>query len=241
MSAGRLFWVQRDGAVVEVPLTKAKITIGRTSSSDLRIASPAISSRHAQIMVSASSTVLEDLGSTNGTRVNGRRIESLPLKHGDQIEVGNERLVFFADATQTPAQLGREVQAIAKRNPGGSEFPELPTGRKDWGSVTQPFDGIVTHRTPSSRPRLKASIVVMGGNLNGKRFPLTKSVTTLGQDGMQVFQVTLVDGEYWAQRGPSSTAPYVNGVAVDDKGCKLTHKDVIELGGAAVRFEIDAE
>ncbi len=260
MSAGRLFWVQRDGGVVEIPITKDRIVIGRGNAADVKIPIAAISTQHAAIVRNSNGISIEDLKSTNGTRVNGRRVENLALKHGDQIEVGTERLVFFTDATLPPSEFNRLTKAKNPRSAPERELSEGdPTLRQapranetvaapGLGVLDAPYEPTKVEPTAQSRrPEAIAAIVgkgfvtILSGRMEGKRFPLVKEVTTLGQEGFQVYQIVYRDGAYWAMRGQNSTPPFVNGRAIDaPRGLRLAHNDKIELGGAAVRFEIDA-
>lgn len=93
----KLFWLQPDSSIIEFPLKAEQNVIGRTSRCDVRIKHPGISAEHAVIRVLPGSATVEDLGSTNGTRVNGKKIELHTLRHGDQIGVGRERLMYFAE------------------------------------------------------------------------------------------------------------------------------------------------
>ena len=61
------------------------LSIGRNSGSDLCLTSDMVSGDHARLTVSSGRTEITDLGSTNGTWVNGRRIEQQIVKHGDRI------------------------------------------------------------------------------------------------------------------------------------------------------------
>ena len=71
------------------------VTLGRSRSSDVMIDDPNVSRAHAEIRAHGSSWVLTDLGSTNGTRLNGRRVtQPEVLGAGDQIEVGATTLTF---------------------------------------------------------------------------------------------------------------------------------------------------
>ncbi|TAG47593.1 MAG: FHA domain-containing protein [Betaproteobacteria bacterium] len=92
----KLFWLQPDNTIVEFALKAEQNIIGRGGRSDIRIKHPGISAEHAMILSRDGIATVEDLKSTNGTRVNGRRIEKHTLRHGDQIEVGRERLMYFA-------------------------------------------------------------------------------------------------------------------------------------------------
>ncbi len=93
----KLFWLQPDSSIIEFPLKAEQNLIGRTGRCDVRIKHPGISAEHALIRVLPGSATVEDLGSTNGTRVNGKKIELHTLRHGDQIGVGRERLMYFAE------------------------------------------------------------------------------------------------------------------------------------------------
>lgn len=94
----KLFWLQPDNSIVEFPLKAEQSLIGRSSRCDVRIKHPGISAEHAVVRQIAGVATLEDMGSTNGTRVNGKRIEQVhALRHGDQIGVGRERLMYFAE------------------------------------------------------------------------------------------------------------------------------------------------
>lgn len=93
----KLFWLQPDSSIIEFPLKAEQNLIGRTSRCDVRIKHPGISAEHAVVRVLPGSATVQDLGSTNGTRVNGKRIELHTLRHGDQIGVGRERLMYFAE------------------------------------------------------------------------------------------------------------------------------------------------
>jgi Protein of unknown function (DUF3662)/FHA domain len=69
--------------------------IGRSRECDVVLADPNISRRHAELRPSGGAWVIEDLGSTNGVRVNGRRIDHpAALNAGDRIELGTASLTF---------------------------------------------------------------------------------------------------------------------------------------------------
>jgi Protein of unknown function (DUF3662)/FHA domain len=98
--------VRRGGsvsAVLEVngvrqPLSPPGLVIGRGTEADLRINDPGVSRRHAEIRVTAGkdalSVVVVDLGSTNGTLVNGHRVEHAALTDGATVRVGSTTLTL---------------------------------------------------------------------------------------------------------------------------------------------------
>jgi hypothetical protein len=88
---------QSGGPRVEVtgtvrPLTGTMV-IGRGAEADLQLADTGVSRRHAELRVVGSEVEVRDLGSTNGTWVNGRRVDSAPLRDGDRVTVGTTELV----------------------------------------------------------------------------------------------------------------------------------------------------
>ena len=94
----KLFWLQPDNTIVEFPLKAEQSLIGRSSRCDVCIKHPGISAEHAVIRQVSGAATVEDLGSTNGTRVNGKKLTQMhTLRHGDQIGVGRERLMYFAE------------------------------------------------------------------------------------------------------------------------------------------------
>jgi hypothetical protein len=78
-----------------VPLTAARVVIGRSRESDFRIDDTNASRRHCELVrEGAAGWRLNDLGSTNGTELNGRRVDSAQLDDGDMITVGATTIVF---------------------------------------------------------------------------------------------------------------------------------------------------
>ena len=76
------------------PITSRSFVIGRSRECDLRVTDGNASRRHAEIAQEGSVYVLVDLGSTNGTELNGRRVTRQELADGDRITIGATDLVF---------------------------------------------------------------------------------------------------------------------------------------------------
>jgi hypothetical protein len=92
--------------VVTVFLTRPVTVLGRDQSCDAFLHSPYVSRRHAQVVLAGDEHVLSDLDSTNGTSVNGNRVEGqITLVHGDEIGLSNVRIWYMLDVAadeQTP-------------------------------------------------------------------------------------------------------------------------------------------
>lgn len=83
----------------EIPLVHGDTVIGRDPEAHVCIDEPSVSRRHAAILTSAEGAVLRDLGSRNGTFVNGRRIDApTPLVNGAVVSIGPVALLFAARA-----------------------------------------------------------------------------------------------------------------------------------------------
>jgi hypothetical protein len=76
------------------PLSKDQITIGRLDSSDVALADPGASRKHAEVHREGDEWVVVDMGSTNGLIVNGKRVQRHRLNRGDRITVGDTVLEF---------------------------------------------------------------------------------------------------------------------------------------------------
>src|SRR4051812_39280889 len=88
-----------DGLVLkEIPLAKERTTIGRKPHNDIQIDNLAVSGEHAVIVTILNDSFLEDLGSTNGTVVNGGPIKKHFLQNNDVIELGKYKLKFVGEA-----------------------------------------------------------------------------------------------------------------------------------------------
>jgi len=97
-----------DGLVLkEIPLTKERTTIGRKPHNDIQIDNLAVSGEHAVIVTILNDSFLEDLGSTNGTVVNGNPIKKHFLQNNDVVELGKYKLKFVGEAT--PAASGEKA------------------------------------------------------------------------------------------------------------------------------------
>ncbi len=80
----------------ELPMGEGTLTIGRLASCDVVFSDPGVSRKHAEIRCWDDKVVLVDLGSTNGSRVNGVTVKERPLADGDVISIGNSTVRYKA-------------------------------------------------------------------------------------------------------------------------------------------------
>ncbi len=91
-----------DGVVLkEFTLAKERTTIGRKAVNDVQIEDTFLSGEHAVIVQLGNDCILEDLGSTNGTVVDGKPVKRHLLKSNEVIEFGDYKLNFVDDADYT--------------------------------------------------------------------------------------------------------------------------------------------
>jgi len=91
--------IRSDGEREVVHVLGRKTSVGRTPDNDLQIDAKYISRHHAVILAGPAHTIIEDLNSTNGVLVNGRRISRQILKDGDQVTIGRAEYRFAARRT----------------------------------------------------------------------------------------------------------------------------------------------
>src|SRR4249920_580388 len=107
-----------DGMVIrEYPLTKERTTLGRKPHNDIVIDNLAISGEHAMIMTILNDSFLEDLGSTNGTLVNGQPVKKHFLQSSDTVEIGKYKLKYMNEAPASLSQAEFEKTMVLRAPP----------------------------------------------------------------------------------------------------------------------------
>jgi len=115
-----------DGLVLkEIALTKERTTIGRKPHNDIQIDNLAVSGEHAVIVTILNDSFLEDLGSTNGTLVNGQPIKKHFLQNNDVVELGKYKLKYVSDQT-AKAAAPQDFEKTMVLRPGAMPKAEAP-------------------------------------------------------------------------------------------------------------------
>ncbi len=244
----------------EIPLTKERTTIGRKPHNDIQIDNLAISGEHAVVITILNDSFLEDLGSTNGTFVNGQSVKKHFLQNGDTIELGKYRLKFVSEVPQQTSNADFEKTMILR--PGAAHKPatepatEPAAAAPTAAPAAPPTPGAVPAAPPAAhmstspgmapqpsaaRPAaapalpLGAIQLLSGGNA-GKEMELTKTLTTLGKPGVQVAVIARRPHGYFITHVEGASFPVVNGKALDAQAHQLADHDVIELAGVKMEF-----
>lgn len=131
----------------EFPLEKAEIFVGRELSNDIVINDGEVSRRHARIFSQAGQYAIEDLGSTNGTFINGERLMGpMILRPGMVVALGEQVSLVFemvqppADATIAAPMMRPPVQPAVQAPPIYAPAPQSPvqTPPPGYGAAPQP-------------------------------------------------------------------------------------------------------
>jgi hypothetical protein len=214
-----------DGVVLkEINLSKERTTIGRRSYNDVVIDNLAVSGEHAVIFGTGSEVYLEDLGSTNGTTVNGQPIKRHLLQSGDTIEIGKYKLRYLLDGTAGEVS---EVDIDTSQ----------PLRREFYG----PGPATIQIRQPGTNPAegsqpVAAMIKILSGANAGRELALVKALTTIGRPGHQVAVITRRPTGYFIAHVEGEVFPSVNGASLGSAAHPLKDRDVIELAGVKMEF-----
>lgn len=208
-----------DGALLgEYPLEEKYMTLGRRASNDIQIDNLAVSGDHARFITVGDETLLEDLESTNGSHVNGKKLQKKQaLRNGDVVGIGKYKLTYVSESEGNGKQIDFE-NTIMIQHPGEEDEPEQA---EEPGAV---------EATQSAR------IQVLNGPAAGKEMGLTKTLTTLGKAGVQVAVITKRPHGYFITHVEGENAPDVNGSRIGMQAHQLQDHDVIELAGVKMEF-----
>jgi pSer/pThr/pTyr-binding forkhead associated (FHA) protein len=249
-----------DGLVLkEIALTKERTTIGRKPHNDIQIDNLAVSGEHAVIVTILQDSFLEDLGSTNGTVVNGQPIKKHFLQNNDIIELGKYKLKYVneavagqakaADFEKTmvlrPGSMKAPTAAPAASAPAGAAAPVAAAPVAAAAGARNLSDTVagqsvtaapVAPPKPAAAPQKNAALQLLSGANAGKELDLTKPLTTLGKPGVQVAVITRRPQGFFITHVEGASFPVVNGKTLDAQAHSLNDHDVIELAGVKMEF-----
>ncbi len=254
-----------DGLVLkEIPLTKERTTIGRKPHNDIQIDNLAVSGEHAVIVTILNDSFLEDLGSTNGTVVNGNPIKKHFLQNNDVVELGKYKLKFVgepaaavgaekADFEKTMVLRPAAMKAAAEqaRAMTASSAPQQAAGAARASASQQAVAsataaGIADKEprpapAPAARPAQPlGAIQLLSGANAGKELELSKPLTTLGKPGVGVAVLTRRPQGYFITHVEGANRPAVNGQQIGAAPHALKDHDVVELAGVKMEFFLKA-
>lgn len=211
-----------DGAVVhEHLIDKDSISIGRKHENDIQLNDLTVSGRHSLIVTMGEHIYVDDLGSTNGTLLNGARIAKSIIHHGDVIQIGNFQFTYFSDENEEyePTMF---IQA---------EIED-----------TKIIDTKTMDVPAAAKGALLAGVKIKNGPLAKKVLELRKPFNTIGFNGMKMAMISRNANNYTisilktTKLRRESDAPKVNGKTITAEARKLNEHDIIELAGTQMEF-----
>jgi pSer/pThr/pTyr-binding forkhead associated (FHA) protein len=213
---------------------RGELTIGRNPGNDILIENVGVSRRHAVIKWTGDHAVVEDLGSANGTFVNGQKISSRPLQDGDEILVLKHRLVYripkeaAAPKLEMAGDIGQRTMYI------------------DPGAVAHAVAGKPAGRPEAAAPKLRPCLILP----DRKKMALEAAEITLGSgpdcqvklSGMLVAKahariIPDKEGQYRIVHLGGLAGTRVNGEKIAEHF--LRHGDEIEIAKHKLLFRLE--
>jgi hypothetical protein len=195
----------------EISLLKPRLTIGRRPNNDLVLDQLTVSGQHAAIDTSSIGVFVLDLGSTNGTLVNGQPITKHLLQHGDVFEIGKYKIRYQHDLLEPMVQEQSLSTPVSKVS-------------------------VQASATPNDEIQLNGRLKVLNGINAGKELVLAKPVTTMGTPGRIVIAFSRQGQHYLLARVEGNVLPKINDQELSAQSRQIHDGDVIDLMGMKMRF-----
>jgi pSer/pThr/pTyr-binding forkhead associated (FHA) protein len=208
----KLILVQQNAPDHEFNLSKSSVSIGRAMTNDIILSDGRVSRNHASIECRLEGCTIIDLGSSNGTRVNGVQVQRAELKPGDQISLGNSQLIYetslpFEEPGMTMIASEAELEQTIERDILPMSINETRTPRlviftkeKTWEVSLEELDSASIGRTDDNQVVIETTKVSRKHAevlRKGNAFTLRDLGSTNGtwQRGERVTEVILQDGD----------------------------------------------
>jgi pSer/pThr/pTyr-binding forkhead associated (FHA) protein len=235
----KLITTSSSGEQEQFLLINENTTIGRNPNNDIHIDKLSVSGKHARIITILEDSFLEDLGSTNGTYVNGKLVKKYALGHGDNITLGKHQIIYQS-GSGGGAKEKFEQPMITRQGEAG--ISEEASG-KELDKSKQKISAAIAFEAASSTPppmaNKEACLKLLSGANAGKELVLTKALTTIGQPGVQVAAITRRPQGFFlihVDGGPNNAVPKVAGTPIGSSAYELKSHAIIEIAGVKMEF-----
>lgn len=236
----KLITTSSTGEQKEYPLTNETTTIGRKPANDIAIDNLSVSGKHAQVITILEDSFLEDLGSTNGTYVNGKLVKKHALENGDNITLGKYQITYYSSSGGKE----QDFEQTMIIRPGEVGMPEQAAESKEIDKSVQKISAAMASEaasstTASATANKEACLQLLSGANAGKELVLTKALTTIGQPGVQVAAITRRPQGFYlihVDGGPDNNVPKVGGTPIGANAHELKSHDIIEVAGVKMEF-----
>jgi len=229
----------------EYQLDKERLSIGRKADNDIPIDNLAVSGKHALVITILDDSFLEDLGSTNGSYVNGKLIKKHALKDGDVIAIGKHELKYVNELATADDDEFEKTMII---KPGSASAAVAAAQAAEKAVASAAPAAAAPSATAPVAPAAGGGgggmplgrLTVLNGPIAGKELELTKALITLGKPGTQVAVISRRPQGYFLTHiesdGDGKRYPMVNGEPIGPKAYQLKNSDLIELAGIKMEF-----
>ncbi|MCC6227781.1 MAG: FHA domain-containing protein [Phycisphaerales bacterium] len=136
-----LILVTADKPPREVPLKKSTLIVGRQDTCHIRIPSDSVSRQHCELRVEDNGVTVRDLGSSNGTFVNKRRVNQTELAAGDVLSIGSFTFVVKIGDAPPSVDPARVLAASSPVSAATKSSPDHPASTKPASKPTKPSAG----------------------------------------------------------------------------------------------------
>lgn len=233
-----------NGAVLgEFPLDKERISIGRKPDNDIQIDNLAVSGKHALVITILDDSFLEDLGSTNGTYVNGKLVKKHALRNGDVVGLGKHELKYVNEHATADDEEFEKTMII--RPGSASAAVAAARAAEEATPAPQPAAAaaaVAAKAPPAAGGMPLGKLQVLNGPIAGKELELTKALITLGKPGTQVAVISRRPQGYFLTHiegdGKNDNYPVVNDVPIGPQAYAIQNGDIIELAGIKMEFNL---
>lgn len=222
----KLIITHADKAPVHVHIGTERVFIGRGEHCQARLDDPAVSKEHAAIQAVGNDDILEDLGSTNGTLVNGQRLrESYVLQNRDEIRIGGYTLQYVSQRAQKHMDYDKTLMFA-----GGAETLAADAEAADVGAVN------IARVARAARPL--GGLRGIDGAAAGQSIDLNQVVRRVGVPGHQTAAILRRPHGYYLMHVEGGASARVNGVAIGQEWRPLADGDELDIAGSRYRFHL---
>lgn len=224
--AAKLIVTKNNQEITQVHLERTVVTIGRKHVNDLHLDDLGVSGTHAKILTVGNDSFIEDLNSTNGTYVNGNRIQKKALKDQDTIKIGDFELRYLNSVASVDDDMEKTVILQA-----GSVVMQDPEANRPSAQAAKP--------AMSTAQESQAKLTVVDGPSKGKFLELSKIITRVKGPKGQSSMISKKDEHYYLLNTlVGELAPSVNGVPAKVGSTQLNNGDIISMSGSQLKFTL---
>jgi hypothetical protein len=208
----------------------AAFTIGSLAENDLCLAVNGVSRSHARITSIGNDDILEDLGSTNGTHVNGQRITRHILQNDDVIDIADVQIRYRNHKAVEGPGFDRTMIIEASEAEQARSAPAQPLGATALATAKQE-----NRLRPGAR---RGSVKVFDGKQPPRDVELTRVLHTFGIPGKQVAVINARPHGYFITHVEGRKPARLNGRSIGTEPRPLASNDTIEVGNEKLLFQL---